>query len=49
MATPRRVAPKKRPGGVARRSFSVTKLLSSRLARTFFGQQRGDRVNVNRP
>ncbi len=44
-----RVAPQLRPAGVARRSFRMTKLYSVRLAWTYLGQQRNDRMNVNRP
>ena len=44
-----RVAPQKLPGRVARRSFGITKLLSSRLAWQLLGQQRRGANSVNRP
>ncbi|MCW4345205.1 MAG: hypothetical protein N0E48_17880 [Candidatus Thiodiazotropha endolucinida] len=44
-----RVAPEKAPLGVARRSFGITKPLSSRLDWRFFRHNRADWISVNRP
>ncbi|MCW4344620.1 MAG: hypothetical protein N0E48_14880 [Candidatus Thiodiazotropha endolucinida] len=44
-----RVAPEKAPLGVARRSFGITKLLSSRLDWCFFRRNRANWISVNRP
>ncbi|MEW8544311.1 MAG: hypothetical protein AB2693_12325 [Candidatus Thiodiazotropha sp.] len=44
-----RVAPEKAPLGVARRSFGITKLLSSRLDWLFFRHNRAHWISVNRP
>src|SRR5580765_1465563 len=48
-APSRRVGPPKPPGRVARRSFGITKLLSSRLARWLWGRQRSRAIGVSRP
>ncbi|MEW8543103.1 MAG: hypothetical protein AB2693_06170 [Candidatus Thiodiazotropha sp.] len=42
-------APEKAPLGVARRSFGITKLLSSRLDWCFFRRKRANWISVNRP
>ncbi|MEW8544331.1 MAG: hypothetical protein AB2693_12425 [Candidatus Thiodiazotropha sp.] len=44
-----RVASEKAPLGVARCSFGITKLLSSRLDWRFFRRNRADRISVDRP
>ncbi|MEW8545764.1 MAG: hypothetical protein AB2693_19760 [Candidatus Thiodiazotropha sp.] len=44
-----RVVPEKAPLGVARRSFGITKLLSSRLDWCFFRPNRPHQISVNRP
>ncbi|MEW8546139.1 MAG: hypothetical protein AB2693_21675 [Candidatus Thiodiazotropha sp.] len=44
-----RVGPEKAPLGVARRSFGVTKPLSSRLDWRFFRPNRPHPISVNRP
>jgi hypothetical protein len=44
-----RVEPEKSPLCVARRSFGVTKHLSSRLDWRFFRLNRVDSISVNRP
>ncbi|MCW4344569.1 MAG: hypothetical protein N0E48_14625 [Candidatus Thiodiazotropha endolucinida] len=44
-----RVVPEKAPLGVARRSFGITKLLSSRLDWRFFRHNRAYWISVNRP
>ncbi|MCW4344424.1 MAG: hypothetical protein N0E48_13895 [Candidatus Thiodiazotropha endolucinida] len=41
--------PEKAPLGVARRSFGITKLLSSRLDWRFFRHNRAHWISVNRP
>jgi hypothetical protein len=49
MAPSLRVVPRIAPCRVTRRSFGVTKLLSSCLAWRDSGRQRGDQPSVNRP
>jgi len=44
-----RVAPEKALLFVARRSFGVTKHLSSRLYQRFFWRYRANSISVNRP